>query len=399
MSMACSRSTVWSHDAGQPHDAGPATNWTFPPIGRDANSVDTTITRPDSGVQSWAETRRFPPLDGYTGSQRHAALAIQSNGLPCVAFSSASGLEYACLEDVATADAGHDAGEAQQAWQREVLRPHPDNAVLGAQIALIFDDQGQPRIAARQLPQRTAHLFMRQDEGWHSEEIPVPLGGRDPQLFWQDQSLWVVHSSDETEVAPTLWLSHREADAQWTHTPLMQAYDALPGWFHHSRLDQQTVSFCAFEPAAHQITWGRTDRPQASNNDAGPGAPDAAHDAGNPTVLAVHHGGPFCALDGEQLYANSDQEGPIRRTDREGSSEQLARFGPFRLLQHAGVLWVVSQQNGQLMIGQPNQAAFALAPLSAHDRPMVAMDEHGLIGLIDSTAHDRLELAAWRLEN
>ena len=176
-------------------DAGAAPIWNFPPPSSDASVLDAGQPLSDGGPRAWVETHRFPALEGYTGGQRHAALAIHPDGLPCVAFSGRDGLEFACLEVVNETDAGNEPGDPQFRWQRERLREHPENAWLGSQVALIFDHQSRPIIVARQLPQVSAHFFLRDDDGWHGEEIPLARGGRDPQLIRHGDSIWLIHSS------------------------------------------------------------------------------------------------------------------------------------------------------------------------------------------------------------
>jgi hypothetical protein len=109
-------------------------------------------------------------------------------------------------------------------------------------------------------------------------------------------------------------------------------------------------------------------------------------------------GGPYCALDGDLLYANAPQAGAIARLTDQGARLRLPRQGPFTIVRNAEGLWLLSQQDGFLVVGAPDSQAFALAALNEHDRPVVTAYRNGLLGLVESNTADHLELVAWELE-
>jgi hypothetical protein len=322
------------------------------------------------------------------------------------------------LEERPAHDAGPapDTAEAQSGyrWQRQTVSAHPDNGWLGTELALVFDAENQPWIAARALPEDKLHLFWRNRDGWQREEVPLAKAGFDPQLHWHNSHLWLSTASQATVDPARLTLSRRTRDGTWAHRVLVEAFDDLPGRYHRTRPDDTHTEFCAYQPSAQRVVWGRVAHSEPfGTQDAGADAGLPQHlDTGSTTtadggeagggtapLLGQHNGGPWCALSRRHsgVFYNTPINGQVRHGPPDGQATVQAGEGPFTLVDGPDYSWIIRRHNGQLWVNTPGRPATALGPQSGTYRPIAQRYKNGFISHLDEDGTDELQLVAWEV--
>ena len=410
--VACERSAIWSHDAGRAFDAGAAPIYSFPRPLPDAGRLvlDASPNADTGGRTRWRRVDQFPSITDFSGLDRMMALARQPSGEPCLAMATTEGLFFGCLADTPSLDAGPlpdtsaspEAGaHGDREWQLERIAAHPNNAWIGAQLDVTIDPEGVPWVVARQMPERRTWLYVRADDAWRREEISVAHAGIDPQLHaHRDGAVSVLHGAQESASPPALVLSHRQSTGDWHHTPLIEAYDALPGHLHRSQLVGERFNVCSFDPGSQRITSGRTSWRLEPAGDGG-AAPDAGlSDTPRPTLerVTTQPGGPFCGLDGDTMLMNESLLGAVVALRADAATAPTGHRGAFRVLRTQAGLVTLSRSGGLLQISRAGQPPTPLTGSHETGRPLaLALDEDVLIAE-DPQPDGTRALSRWRAQ-
>ena len=405
---ACSGNTSWSHDAGLPFDAGAAVVWVFPRSTTDAGRTDRSrVEATDGPPQSaWVVKRSLPRIEEYRGDQRHLAIVLNPDEQPCVVLSNEGGLYFGCLETLAHRDVGarHDASQISdglmtpiEQWRLDRLREHPGNNWIGSDVDAVFDDQGRPWVVARQFPQRQTHLFHHDGQEWRHEEVPVALGGIDPQLHRIGGSIVLVHATDEHHEAPALVASRRLPDGTWNHRRLIDAYDAQPGRWHRSFVNGNQIDFCSFEPASQRVTWGRAHIDRQLLTDAGSVVDTSTPDAAANQLIRkqTFEGGPFCDVDELNLYYNQPLLGLVTKTSDQELPYSTSHRGPFVVMKTGERELILSARDRRLLLGQAHEAPHEVGLWTVNDRPKALAVGGALLIATESTQAEELEFTLW----
>ena len=405
---ACSSNVPWSHDAGLPYDAGAAPIWAFPRIIADARRADNGQTTASDGPisRAWRIRQSLPAIGDYSGDHRRFSFVRNPSDQPCIVYSNESGLYFGCLTTRVHGDVGwaNDAslGPDGQAivthqWTLDRLSEQPNNSWVGSELDAIFDHQGNPWVVARQTPERRTHLYHHRDNDWHHEEVPVALGGIDPQLHLVGESIVLVHAADEHHEAPATIASHRAADGAWTHRRLMEAYDAQPGRWHRSLITDAQINFCSFDPASQRVSWGMVTLHETPEPDAGPRLDTTNSDAilSEPVRSQDFAGGPFCDVDSETLYYNNPFLSLITRYSDQEAPQTTSRKGPFIVIKALEHRLILSAEDGRLLIGRPQEEPFDLGVWTINDRPKALSMNDAVLVATESTQIHELEFTYW----
>ena len=298
--VACERSAIWSHDAGRVFDAGAAPIYSFPrPLtGAGRLVLDASPNADTGGRTRWRRIDQFPSITDFSGLDRMMALARQPSGEPCLAMATTEGLFFGCLADTRSPDAGPlpDADASPEAgahgdreWQLERIAAHPNNAWIGARSTSPSTQKACRGSLRVRCPNGGPGCMCEQTTLGGARRSAWRRGDRSPAPRTETAPSACSTVRKRGASPPALVLSHRQSTGDWHHTPLIEAYDALPGHLHRSQLVGERLNVCSFDPASQRITSGRTSWRLEPAGDGG-AAPDAGlSDTPRPSLGASRH--------------------------------------------------------------------------------------------------------------
>ena len=207
----------------------------------------------------------------------------------------------------------------------------------------------------------------------------------------------LVHARNEDRVAPAVLASHRAHDGVWTHQQLIEAYDAQPGRWHRSRISDDQIQLCSFEPATQRITWRAATLRTGSQADAGFVLDASITDAASSEWLWSQDfaGGPFCDVDERSLFFNQPFLGLIAQYADQEATRMTSRKGPFIVIATSVNPLILSAEDGRLLLGSTDEQPIDVGIWTINDRPKALdMDRAVLVATESANTHE-IEFTLW----